>query len=94
MAEDVLILNTSNLRTGHEVEAHAPTCKHVAKYERHPFFDGGTVASYATAQAIFNDYNVDFYMEGGDLDCWPVAVFPCTGLVGKTTTVSTWKDAD
>lgn len=84
----VITLNTSNLGTGTDVEVHSPTCDHIKRYARHPFFEAGYVEDWGTPQALFNVYNDDFYAEGGNDACWPIHFFPCTGLVKKTTTIS------
>ncbi len=90
----VYTLNTSNLGNNTDVEVHSPTCQHVAKYRRNPFFEDGWTEEFETAQQVFNDYNADFHAEAeeGENNCWPIVFYPCSGLVTKTTTLSEWKD--
>lgn len=90
----VHVLNTDNLHTGNSVEVHSPGCQHMARYKRNPWFQPGFDEEFDSPQAVFNDYNADFYAEDGDDSCWPVMVFPCTGLVKRKTEVTTWKDLD
>lgn len=89
---DVEVINTSNLNTGHDVEVHGMNCTHVARYRRSPHFEPGWLDRVSDPQEIFNDYNEDFYAEGGDEACWAITVFPCSGLVKRKTEVTTWKD--
>ncbi|MGO2778227.1 hypothetical protein [Glutamicibacter arilaitensis] len=88
----VHVLNTDNLKTGNSVEVHAPGCAHVARYKSNPWYEEGWIDEVADAQAIFNEYNSDFYAESGDEGCWPITVFPCSGLVKRKTDITEWKD--
>lgn len=88
----VYTLNTDNLHTGNSVEVHSPTCQHVAKYKRHPFFEEGWTDEIDDPQDIFNEYNEDFYAEGGNGACWAITVYPCSGLVIRKTDITKWKE--
>lgn len=85
----VQFVNTDNYPTSTEVEAHNPYCSHLKNYRNYPFIwveaDAGT-GEYETAQEAWSDYNADFLEEGSDT--WPLTVFPCTGLVERTTTIN------
>lgn len=86
----VHVLSTDNMRTGNAVEAHSPNCQHLARYAKHPWFEPGFSGDFDSPQEIFNDYNADFYAEGGDESCWPIMVYPCTGLVDSGTEIMEW----
>lgn len=89
----VQIINTSNLHVDTDVEVHSPDCQHLKLYARHPWFEPGFDEQFETPQQIFRMYNADFYAEEGNAGCWPIWVFPCTGLVKRKSVVRTWKDA-
>jgi len=93
----VYTLNTDNLHTGNSVEVHSPTCQHLVKYKTHPLFEEGWIEDYDTPQAVFQDYNADFYAEWDPEEdelspCWPIMVYPCSGLVSRKTEVTEWID--
>lgn len=89
----VVFVNTDNLGTTREesVEVHGPKCGHLTKLARSPFFEVNEPEEWNSAQAFFNDYNADFYDEAGNDGCWPIAFFPCSKLVNRTTTISEYK---
>lgn len=92
----VAIINTDNLDTGRAeaVEVHAPYCRHMAKYKKHPFYDGEWVISVDSPGAAGWAYNQDFILEADGLGedpsdfVWDLAVFPCTGMVDHATVVN------
>ena len=97
----VVVINTSNLNTDTDVEVHAPNCQHMKRYMRNPFFHmenpcPDETSEYETLTEIYREYNADFYGEAPDEDpdygCWPIWVFPCTGMVNRKTVVNKWGD--
>jgi len=92
----VYTLNTDNLHTGNSVEVHSPTCQHLAKYKSHPFFEEGWIEEVSSPQEIFNEYNADFmndYDPDEDMNpCWPIMIYPCSGLVKRKTEVTEWRE--
>ena len=90
----IYTLNTDNMHRGTSVESHKPDCAHLAQMRKHPWFEEGWIEEFSTPLEIFRDYNTDFYEEYDpetDLNpCWPITVYPCTGLVKVKTTVTEW----
>lgn len=93
ISHPVVFVNTDNLNTTREekVEVHGPNCRHLAKWKTHPLFEVGSPENWSDPQSFFNDYNGDFYHEGGNEACWSIAFFPCTKMVKETTVVSEYK---
>lgn len=88
-------LNTDNLETirPESVEMHRAGCAHLNVYKNLPGVRAGLteispVEYWASAQDFFDDYNADFYEEGGNDACWSVAVFPCTRMVSEVTAIT------
>lgn len=85
----IVFINTDNLDTGRDevVEVHAPDCRHLARYSRHPFFEVGRPEEWESAQAFFDDYNEAFIAEDGPAGAWSIRFFACSGLVAESTVI-------
>ena len=68
------------------VELHSPKCKDLRKHVMDPLTEVSKPEQWRSAQEFFNDYNADFYDEGGDDACWNVTAFSCTGWKKETIT--------
>ena len=79
--QDIVWANTDD-----GVELHSPKCKDLAKHRKDPFTEVSKPEQWRSAQEFFNDYNADFYEEGGDDACWNVTAFSCTGWKKETIT--------
>lgn len=98
----IVSVNTDNLNTSREeiVEFHGPECNHIKRLAKHPFFEGAfKMGDWSDIDAAAYEYNADFIGEAEDLgedpadSAYNVAVFPCTGLVKKTTVTNGLKKA-
>lgn len=79
--QDIVWANTDD-----GVELHSPTCKDLRKHVMDPLTEVSKPEQWRSAQEFFNDYNADFYEEGGDDACWNVTAFSCTGWKKETVT--------
>ena len=74
------------VNTNDGAELHAPKCGHLNKFRRDPLTEISSPEEWSSPQEFFNDYNSDFYAEGGDEACWNVTAFACTGWDKATIT--------
>lgn len=87
---NIVFVNTDNLNTGRaeSVEVHSPTCSHLARYRRSPFFEEMPAEEWDSAQDFFDDYNADFLAEAGPRGTYDILFFPCSGLVTSKTVIT------
>ena len=92
--------NTDNLIDKYPapVVVHGEGCNHIKISQRDPAMRAGLetvsdVEEWESPEDFAGDYNADFYNEGGNEACWPIAFFPCTGMVERLT-ITTGYDKD
>lgn len=82
---NLLYINGMGASAEHDVEVHAAGCRDaVKKISSMIYDDAGEVPAMSIAD-LWEEYNMDFIAEGG---AWPIAVYPCTGLVKKVSVYS------
>lgn len=92
----VAVVNTMNLDSGRDesVEVHAPDCRHLAQYARHPFFEGTWEMEANTPSEVAFEHNADFIAEAREFGedpndhAWNVAVLPCTRMTSRVVVVN------
>lgn len=91
---NIVSVNTDNLNTARDetVEFHGPDCSHIKRLANHPLYEGAfKMGDWDDADAAAYEYNADFIEEAEEMDedpadaAYKIAVFPCTGIVKKTT---------
>lgn len=92
--------NTDNLsgKYAAPVVVHGEGCNHIKVSQRDPYMKAGLetvsdVEEWESPEDFAGDYNSDFHAEGGNEACWPIAFFPCTGMVERLT-ITTGYDKD
>lgn len=91
--------NTDNLTDNYAapVVVHGEGCNHIKISQRDPYMKAGfekvsDVEEWESAKQFAKDYNADFYAEAGNEGAWPIAFFPCTGMVERLTITTGYDD--
>ena len=91
--------NTDNLTDNYAapVVVHGEGCNHIKISQRDPHMKAGfetvsDVEEWESAKQFAKDYNADFYAEAGNEGAWPIAFFPCTGMVERLTITTGYDD--
>ena len=91
--------NTDNLTDKYPapVVVHGEGCNHIKISQRDPYMKAGfekvsDVEEWESAEKFAQDYNADFYEEAGNEGAWPIAFFPCTGMVERLTITTGYSD--
>ena len=91
--------NTDNLTDKYAapVVVHGEGCNHIKISQRDPHMKAGfekvsDVEEWESAKQFAKDYNADFYAEAGNEGAWPIAFFPCTGMVERLTITTGYDD--
>lgn len=91
--------NTDNLTDNYAapVVVHGEGCNHIKISQRDPYMKAGfetvsDVEEWESAEKFAQDYNADFYEEAGNEGAWPIAFFPCTGMVERLTITTGYID--
>ena len=91
--------NTDNLTDKYPapVVVHGEGCNHIKISQRDPYMKAGFetvsgVEEWESAEKFAQDYNADFYEEAGNEGAWPIAFFPCTGMVERLTITTGYND--
>ena len=91
--------NTDNLTDNYTapVVVHGEGCNHIKISQRDPHMKAGfekvsDVEEWESAKQFAKDYNADFYAEAGNEGAWPIAFFPCTGMVERLTITTGYDD--
>ena len=91
--------NTDNLTDKYAapVVVHGEGCNHIKISQRDPIISSGLesvsdVEEWESVEQFAADYNADFHAEGGNEACWPIAFFPCTGMVERLTITTGYND--
>lgn len=82
---DVTVYDASSNTVDTGVVVHGKGCTHARKL-RAPEFDPMYSTNVDTAADVFLEHNEDI-MEIGDA-AWDMTIYPCTGLVKKTTVLT------
>ena len=91
--------NTDNLTDKYPapVVVHGEGCNHIKISQRDPYMKAGFekvsgVEEWESAEKFAQDYNADCYEEAGNEGAWPIAFFPCTGMVERLTITTGYSD--
>lgn len=91
--------NTDNLSDEYAapVVVHGEGCNHIKVSQRDPYMKAGfetvsDVEEWESADQFAKDYNADFYEEAGNEGAWPIAFFPCTGMVERLKITTGYND--
>lgn len=88
--------NTDNLETRvftEAVQVHGAGCEHIKMLKKSSKVKAGlvdisSVEEWGNTQDFFDDYNADFYAEGGDDACHSISFYPCTKMVSEVKTIT------